>query len=484
MRSRWFVLVVLAGLQACTVAGVPNAGTGGTGGNAPSGSGGRAGTSSQACKGLECNKTTCTNGPCTQKPCAAGQSTTVSGVVYDPAGTVPLYNVTVYVPNLPVQPLKPIVEGVTCDRCQTSVTGSVASALTDAGGAFRLSNVPVGTNVPLVIEVGKWRREIKLPTVTACDNTMLADKNLTRLPRNQGEGHIPRIALTTGGADALECLLRKIGIEDSEFTPESRSGRVNLFAGGNHLGFAESDTSAGAAGYTSTLNGGDPFTDAEDWWKIVDNLKKYDIVLHSCDGESEPMNKGPEAVAALQAYANVGGRVFLSHWHNSWLRDAAPPLSTVGFFDSTEDIAEMFVSTIDTGFPKGLALADWLVNVGASTMRGQLPIVGGRHTVRTINPMVAQRWIYLDKTDTIQYLTANTPVGAAATAQCGRVVFTDLHVSSGLRRDGIDDKSTPFTPFPTGCVSKDLSPQEKALEFMLFDLSSCIRGDDVPPIVE
>jgi len=50
----------------------------------------------------------------------------------------------------------PFTDGVTCDRCSGSVSGNpIAITTTDASGSFTLTNVPVGANIPLVIQQKK-----------------------------------------------------------------------------------------------------------------------------------------------------------------------------------------------------------------------------------------------------------------------------------------------------------------------------------------
>ena len=119
-------------------------------------------------------------------------------------------------------------------------------------------------------------------------------------------------------------------------------------------------------------------------------------------------------------------------------------------------------------------MASWLVNVGASTSSGSLALVNVKNPATSVLPGIAQRWIYQDTMGT-PYLSANTPVEQAATPdqQCGRVVHTGIHVSAGAS-DGHD-------PFPSGCSPGPLSAQEKALEFMFFDLSSCVTDETKPP---
>lgn len=402
------------------------------------------------CEGLECQQVVC------ESP---GATTSISGVVTIPAGTLPLPNAVVYVPNSPVAPIK---EGASCERCDDALSGDpVVQTTTNILGEFVLENMPAGQDIPIVIQVGKWRRQITVPAVEPCTNNELPT-TLTHLPRNRSEGDIPKIALTTGGADALECLLPKLGLDLSEFTPESDQGRVNFYS-----------AREGSSRYQENLNGGARFTSATDWWNELDNLKKYDIVLHSCEGREYLSDKPARARQALQDYADLGGRVFLSHWHSGWIKEGPADFKSVANWNSSSTgINDGSTVYINQGFEKGQRLADWMLEVGGSRRLGELQINEGRQSVASVNAQLAQQWISMSNNHSRnpQYFSFNAPVTAPDTDQCGRVVFSDIHVSYG---------NVPGRRFPEGCTTTEFSPQEKALVFMLFDLSSCIIPDCV-----
>ena len=409
--------------------------------------------------------------------CADGVKTTVSGTVYDPAGQWPLYNAVVYVPHSS-GPLPAFAPGAACEKCTDPVPARVV-ALSGPDGHFLLEDVPAGS-VDLVVQLGKWRRKQTI-TVLPCQDNALNDVNLTRLPRTQLEGDIPKIALSTGHSDALECLLRKIGIEDSEFTTDSGGGRVSMFVGCR----GDDNGNFGANKFADRL-GGAAFPSTN---QLFDSgsLNQYDLVIFSCEGHKCDTIQTPENVAQLVEFANRGGRVFLDHNHYNWLNHADAPIESAAQFSSSpNDIPSPLSTRINTRqFPKGDAFARWLLNVNASTTLGVLDIYAAKTSVQSLSPNRAQPWIYRDEDPKGDfYFTISTPVAVKdddpPPEACGRVVFTDLHVSKSGGGDATDF-SDQDTPFPDGCTRGALTPQEKALEFMLFDLSSCVQAETREP---
>jgi hypothetical protein len=424
----------------------------------------------------------CTNLCLKQVACPAGTTTSLSGVIKDPAGKVPLFNILVYVPNAPVAK---ITQGASCDRCGSVSGDPLVTAITDTNGRFKLDNVPVADNIPLVIQVGKWRRQIVVPKVTQCGDTPLAEQDI-RLPKNQQEGDLPQMAITTGGADVMECLLRKIGVDDKEFTNPGGGGRVHFYAG-----------SPIAASTTKAYATGAAFPSATTFWNDKAKLLGYDIVILSCEGDTYPATKPDAALKALYDFTNAGGRLFASHWHRYWFSTAArlgnnpqpagnpSPFEPFGTWQDREAPGDQqpppgdpVTGIVDNTFPKGKAMKEWLFNVKASTVAGELTIIESKHNIDSVDPARATQWITMTNPESnnlkaVEYLSFNTPILAADAQKCGRVVYSDLHVSSG---------DTHGPAWPTGCTKPDLSAQEKALEFMLFDLSSCIQSDSAPVV--
>lgn len=470
MRGKLAMAALLAGTTALAAWGVQGCGSGDDSAfpdGGPNGSDGSNPNEDGSCEpfcnadggdgGTSGDAKACTNLCLQQTVCQGGAKTTISGVVYDPAGQVPLYNVVVYVPNAPVSP---ITSGATCDTCGSMLSGApLVATQTNYKGEFTLENMPVGANIPIVIQVGKWRRQIVVPNVAACVDTPITDKNLTRLPRNKSEGDIPLIALTTGGADPLECLPKKMGIDVAEFTKAGGTGRIQLYQG-----------SGGA-----TMAGG--IGPAQPFWTNLAELKKYDMVLLGCEGGEHNENKGGNPTStAIHDYTEAGGRVFGTHYHYTWLKHGPADFQSTATFGSGS-LPNPSDGYIDTSFAKGKAFADWMTNAPSALKSNPPPIFSiqdPRHDVDTVNNAVSTRWVFNTAQNVTYYYSFNAPVNAKPEAQCGKFVFSDLHVGAG------SGQSAGGT-FPGNCKSTTLTPQERALEFLLFDLSSCIQNDKDPP---
>jgi hypothetical protein len=434
---------------------------------------------------------------CQVKDCGDKPKTTVTAKVYDPAGKVPIYNVVAYVPTTA---LAPIVPGASCDTCATRVSGQpVAAAITDSSGQFVMENVPVGTDIPMVLQVGKWRREIKIPEVKACQDNPISEPNLFRLPRNQSEGNIPKIALIAGDADRLQCLFYRMGLESSVFSNPEGTGAINIYNLPADLGPDQ------GGGYDSTVNAGARYPDGRVFWENLTAMMGYDLILLACGGKQSATNPtkyapydddispiSDAAKANMVRYVNAGGRVFGEHYNWAFLKGFPspdtdlpaypPPFGTevAVWIPYQETDGVPATGTIDTSFPRGVAFADWLMHVGASTKLGQIQLNSEVKptALDQINPP-SQRWIYEPSgvgtaATKTHYLSFNTPIGTPAEQQCGRFVYTGLHVAG----DGTAD---PKKTFPSTCTVRDLGTSEKALEFMIFDLSSCVAPPEVDP---
>src|ERR1700722_18869285 len=395
--------------------------------------------------------TACTGIACNVQTCGGGGATTVSGYTYAPNGQLPLYDVQVFIPNAA---LTPFSQGLQCENCGAPLSGEpIATALSDPTGHFVLSGVPTGTNVPIVVQLGKWRREAYIPTVTGCTANTLTDPNLTRLPQNQMEGSMPHVALTTGGCDQMGCMLTKIGIDPTEFGAQADgyNKAINVYQGSN---------GGVPAGATAAMN----------LWGDATNLATYDEAIFSCECDEAPASKGGGFGAAsygvVTDYLNAGGRIFTTDFQYVWYKFSPDPNigeTTAG--SPTIGLGEIIggapgggpTMTLSTTIPKAVALAAWLKNVFSG-----VPLPSGTTypldsysqmgevepdvifcNVQSLNPAETIDWADSDQTGGGAYgggctgaspgpriFTVDTPVGVAPTMQCGRGVHIDAHVDN------------------------------------------------------
>lgn len=428
--------------------------------------------------------------------CPTSSQTTLSGKVFDPAGLNPLYDVVVFIPKIAAA-LPAITPGThSCNTCDVSIGDYVAATTTDATGSFTLPGVPTGMGVPVTVQIGKWRRTVSVNIPTSCSNTAVPDGTL-RLPAKQSEGDLPQMAVLTGGCDDLGCFMKGMGIDPSEFSAPHAGGRLDVYQGvgmGGGGGFAGGGGGAGVAATLSNGTAGNCTNASCPLWASKGSFESYDIVLLSCECAENRQTKPAASQQALHDWLGEGGKVFASHYHYTWFRDS-PAADFQGVANwgnqGNNDTAQVAAGAgnpydVDTSFPKGATFGQWLGVVKALNSPGPPPDIllnPVADSVVSVNSPTL-RWIYAQKgAPDVKYLSFGTPIGGAppppdagpesGPQYCGKAVFTDLHTGGSLE--------STVASIPDGCTGKGLSDQQKALEFLFFDLSACVSNTPGAP---
>jgi hypothetical protein len=380
--------------------------------------------------------------------------TTVSGRVFT-GRTVnpdPVPKAVVYIPNIALgAKLGPIPAGPSCGRCEPlSPSVALVSATTGPDGSFQLQgNIPAGVGIPLVVQLGKWRYETTID-IQPCTANAVPD-GAARLPRTHAEGNIPLTAISTGDDDAIECIIRKMGVADSEFSNPSSAtpARIHFFRNNGARYDGATPSQAALVGTAAGLGTWD----------------HYDQILFPCEGAR---TEEPAAVQQnLLDYANKGGRVFATHFSYTWLYMNGG-FATAGLWQVDQQAPPSpLIGNVDTTAQSGRDFAKWLEIVGAlsSLNPPQVSINDPHRNLNAVPPMQGgQQWIASTNPVIVQQMSVAAPVNAPPYSQCGRVIYSDFHVANA-------DNGT--LTFPNECLTDALTAQEKILEFILLDLAAC-----------
>lgn len=504
------------------------------------------------------------------KDCSsASQKTALSGRVVTPGrddmnakNQVGVPNAFVYIlRNDSTDDLPAITSGIpdggtSCDRCQDQDLGPVlVSTTTDAKGEFTLEgNVPVGKEFVLVVKAGRFRRAVKytIPDGSECTTTKLPTAlpdNPTRLPRDMMDGlavNIPRIAVTTGGIDAMECVLEKMGIAHTEFGNPGDDGsaapRVHIYRGRTPNGGGDGANIDANTPLENVIYG-DP-----------KRITSYDMLLADCEGadaDDSSLTERDQYGDNVVDYVNRGGRMFVSHLRYSWLvgngtqaYDPANPnttgLDAAAKWDKTQHSDyNTGAGIIAIGRPQASSriqnFADWMANEGVAMPptynftitdpRSQEASLGATSEEFVLTTSITRGSGTVVTADQTQQFSFNTPYAAPDDSVCGRVAYSGFHVAAETTGTGgtsgaggmgntpgsggmggmvaaggrggpgggnfpppaMGGGSQPFenATFPQHCVAGgDLTAQEKVLLYMLFDLNACVGMTPPPPACE
>jgi hypothetical protein len=260
-----------------------------------------------------------------------------------------------------------------------------------------------------------------------------------------------------GDYDQIECVLRSIGIDESEFTDPSGPGAVHLY-----------DNGKGASQFPQLL--GD-----------ASQLADYNLVFVNCTSNLfDSLSNKMQAAGNIYNYVQSGGRLYVTDWSYDYLEQVAQLAPYIYF----EGGGTMTTPQPPHAAAKASDASDFDATVGDETLAAWLKVAApgqvSGSTVRiqdllaewalihaTADDQVSfpsQTWVHGNTNGADRPLTVTFDING-----CGKVLYSSYHT----REPG---GAALGQPFPMYCKSTPtmMIAQEKILEYLILQISACV----------
>jgi hypothetical protein len=443
-----------------------------------------------------------------------GGAGTVTGTVWAPGNApgmvpagqeIPIADAVIYT-SISEPPANP--DHVYCQTCEPNPAGSTRS---DSKGHFTLIDVPMNTELFLIIEKAQFRRVQKI--VVENDIGLSLSDAQTVLPSKYDPAnglYIPKVAIAVGDSDHPEDIFGKMKILDvdaSGRTIESsldHTDHVDLYG---NVDLPALPDDPGDAPFKSHHKG----TIAQLFGSLT-TMKKYHIIFVPCNYQSDVSQLNRPAVRKnIQDYVAAGGHLYVTDWAAEYEDAAFPDFiqfdqgGTDAVFESQDTTKAQADANMvnpgdgdfghfarhakaedpglrawldgqkgplitplgdeDQGFPSeyhlGTMHADDFVIEGAWDMIRALPTVNiGNDAMGHPIMQKAKVWISGDYTEHESTQTGRWPHTVTfEPTSCGRVLYSTYHTAEK--------------------VHPGLMAQERVLLYLILELGVC---SEIPPI--
>lgn len=398
-----------------------------------------------------------------------GMGAEVSGTVFAPNGEDPVPGAVVYVTRTPpmMQPA-----GVACDNCD--LPGNLLGyGVSNIQGRFLIPHgIDGGGTVYLVVQKGRFRR-VTMLTGTGC-NPVTATAAATTLPGARAQGELPKILVAAGtmmdqdtrpaagdwAYDDISRVIRRIGITEFDRVNPCRtaSNNTDVTNASCQLGNILADSN---------------------------RLNQYNVIFAPCGSlgfnhswQVLGSNANSRIATNVRQWLQRGGRLYASDTAYGLLSRSAPTVATFAggmtLANGGRDPANIGVgASPPMGRTYTAQITDnnlrmWLADRGVGMM-GNVSVTGFISPWVAVDSVPMTTRVLVD--GEVEWFTGMAGVTMPAGRRpltfsadikenngCGRVVFSSYEVDNRAASD--------MTP---------LSPQERILEYLLFELGGCIN---------